>query len=62
MLSATLDENALWKKSLIEIYLAGVSVRQFEDIKSTSGYEVSPGTATLTRRHMSISKLGVIDP
>ena len=49
------------EKTLIKIYLAGVSVRRVEDITETLwGTEVSPGTiSNLNKRLMSISKTGV---
>lgn len=50
-------------EALIEMYLAGVSVRRVEDItEALWGTKVSPGTiSNLTRKHTSTSKHGVPD-
>ena len=52
------------EEALIEMYLAGVSVRRVEDItEALWGSKVSPSTISeLTRKHMSTLRIGGIVP
>ena len=63
LLNATAAGNLSVEEALIEMYLAGVSVRRVEDITEVLwGIKVSPEPSVISiKRHMSILKPGVHD-